>query len=675
MPSHSTLESSSEVKVLRAEKDLTSRFGLELDETQRARLQRGIRQTARLWQAEDGDEEVFQAFVEDNFVRDPSVLDTVFARFENLLEQLDGHMHEISREFRQQLDLDFGPLLPLDELFGGYDPSAHVIDDFFANKLAFIALLNFPLTTLEERLKDGATWSRSQWAEARLTERFSKRVPAEVKLSLSRVEAETGRYISEYNIWMHHLVDDQGQRLFPPQMRLLSHWGLRDEIKASYNDRKNGLAKQRLIQRVMERIILQTIPAAVINNPGVDWNPFSNDVSASAVKDGEALGSDVSDAREPDTRYQMWLKTFAASKQVDGYSPDALTLIRRRFDEDREIPEVRVKELLEEVLTSKLVPQVAKAIESRLGRKLEPFDIWYNGFRPDSTFSEIDLNEIVRSKYPTAEAFQKDIPNLLLKLGFSRESAGYLAANIVVDPGRGAGHAMGAAMRSAKAHLRTRVRQGGMDYKGFNVAAHELGHNVEQVLSLNDVDHVLLNGVPNTAFTEAFAFIFQGHDLDLLGLPAPDEKSEALKALNDFWATYEISGVALVDIAAWHWMYDHPEASPEQLRLATVQIAKDVWNRYYAPVFDRRDVALLGIYSHMIDSFLYLPDYPIGHIIAHQIEAQMKKAANIGSEFERMATLGRVTPDLWMTHATGNPVSTDALVNAASRALHTTTSS
>ncbi len=128
---------------------------------------------------------------------------------------------------------------------------------------------------------------------------------------------------------------------------------------------------------------------------------------------------------------------------------------------------------------------------------------------------------------------------------------------------------------------------------------------------------------------------------------------------------------ALVDIAVWHWMYDHPEGSSEQLRLAILQIAKDVWNRYYTRVFDRHDVVVLGIYSHMIDSFLYLPDYPIGHIMAHQIENQMKKAGNIGSEFERMVTFGRVTPDLWMTNATGHPVSTDALLNAAAKALNT----
>jgi hypothetical protein len=85
-------------------------------------------------------------------------------------------MLEISREFRQQSDLDVGPILPFDEVFAAYDPSAHLTDDFFQNKLAFVVLLNFPLTTLEERLRDGERWSRRQWAEARLAQMFSKRV-------------------------------------------------------------------------------------------------------------------------------------------------------------------------------------------------------------------------------------------------------------------------------------------------------------------------------------------------------------------------------------------------------------------------------------------------------------------------------------------------------------------
>ena len=157
--------------------------------------------------------------------------------------------------------------------------------------------------------------------------------------------------------------------------------------------------------------------------------------------------------------------------------------------------------------------------------------------------------------------------------------------------------------------------------------------------------------------------------MHLLGLASPDARTEAMKTLNDFWGTYEIAGVALVDMAVWHWMYDHPDATPEKLRDATLQISKDLWNRFYAPVFNQKDVVLLGVYSHMIDSFMYLPDYPIGHLIAFQIEEQMKKAGNIGTEFERMAKVGRVTPDLWMENATGTPVGAEALLSATEAAL------
>ena len=640
-------------------------------ESQRARINRGLHQVMEYWRSSDGDADVFEDFVRNNFAGDPASLDASFHRYQDLLEQLRGHMHEIQRVFRQQADLDLGPMLPFDEVFAGYDPSAHVVDDFFDNKLAFIVLLNFPLTTLEQRSHDGPQWTRRQWAEARLAQTFSKRVPANVNLAISQAAAESDHYVAEYNIWMHHLVDNQGQRLFPPKLRLLSHWNLRDEIKADYADKANGLAKQRMIQQVMERIVTQTIPAAVINNPQVDWNPFSNAVTPATENDSDFTPGlrEINNRPEPATRYAMLLKTYQAVRKADPYSPTAPTLIARRFDEDREIPEERAQAMLEQVVSSSLAAQVAQLIQSRLGRPLEPFDIWYDGFRPRSTHSEAELDAIVAKKYPTPEAYQRDIPNLLMKLGFKPERAQYLANHIIVDPARGAGHAMGAEMRSEKAHLRTRVGKSGMTYKGFNIAVHEMGHNVEQTFSLNDVDFTLLQGVPNTAFTEAFAFTFQGRDLELLGLAAPDAKSEAMKTLNDFWATYEISGVALVDMRVWHWMYDHPDATPQQLRDATLEIAKDLWNRYYAPVFGKRDVVLLGVYSHMIDSFLYLPDYPIGHMIAHQIEEQMKTAGAIGPEFERMATMGRVTPDLWMEHATGKPVGPEALLSATKKAL------
>src|SRR5579864_5711549 len=649
--------------------ELTAKYGQD----QAVRIRRGLHQVVEFWREDDGDISVYEDFVRKNFAGDQASLDLMFDRFQRLLEQLDGHMHEIVREFRNQQDLDIGPVRTYDETFGGYDPSAHVLDDFFENKLAFTVLLNFPLTTLEERINLGPKWTRRQWAETRLAERFSKRIPADVNLAIAQAGSDASNYIAGYNVWIYHLVDDRGQRLFPPKMRLLSHWNLRDEIKADYADAQNGLAKQRTIQQVIERIVTQSIPQTVIDNPHVDWNPYSNEVKAAAQQDSDTPAKadlKITNSPEPDTRYATLLKTYRASRLADPYSPTAPTLIDRRFNEDRQIPEERLQAMLEQVLTSPLVPQVAKLIEARLGRPLEPFDIWYNGFRSGNKHSEAELDAIVAKKYPTPEAYQKDIPNLLMKLGFPEARARYVAEHIQVDPARGSGHAMGAQMRSEKSHLRTRVEKTGMNYKGFNIAVHEMGHNVEQTFSLNDIDYTLLEGVPNTAFTEALAFVFQNQDMALLGLASPDPKSEAMKTLNDFWGTYEIAGVALVDMAVWHWMYDHPEAKPEELRAATLQIAKDTWNRYYAPVFGKKDVVLLAIYSHMIDSFLYLPDYPIGHLIAFQIEEQMKKTGSIGPEFERMAKMGRVTPDLWMENATGKPVSADALLSATENALH-----
>jgi hypothetical protein len=209
-----------------------------------------------------------------------------------------------------------------------------------------------------------------------------------------------------------------------------------------------------------------------------------------------------------------------------------------------------------------------------------------------------------------------------------------------------------------------------MNYKGYNIAVHEMCHNVEQTFSLNDIDYYTLSGVPNTAFTEALAFTCQARDLELLGLGKPDAKTRALQSLDTLWGAYEIGGVALLEMRVWRWMYEHPDATPAQLRDAVLAGARDVWNRYYAPVFGVRDVTLLAIYSHMINEFLYLPNYPIGHMIAFQVEAQMEKAGNFGAEFERVARIGSVAPDLWMVQATGAPVGPEALLAAADKALN-----
>ena len=652
------------------EKELTGTYGEAVGE----RARKGLAQVASLWREEDGDRDAYAAFVRTHFAGDQKTLDEMFARYQRLMEALSGHMNEISLEFRRQSDLEVGSLHAFDEIFAAYEPSAHVTDDFFQNKLAFVVLLNFPVTTLEERLNAGQKWSRRQWAEARLAQGFSKRIPAEVNQAVAAANAKADQYIAEYNIWMHHLLNDKGERLFTPGKRLLSHWNLRDELKAQYADADRGIERQRMIQRVMEHIVTQSIPEVVIDNPHVDWKPYTNEVAPAAVADSDIpkpKDAKITGEREPDTRYAVLLDTFKAARMVDPYSPSAPTHIARRFDENREIPEDRVEAMFVQMLTSPELAATARLIEKRLGRKLEPFDVWYNGFRPKGRYTEAELDEICRKHYPTAQAFEKDMPRLLEALGFSAERALYLASCISVDPARGSGHAWGAEMRTAKSHLRTRVGKDGMDYKGFNIAVHEMGHNVEQVLSLNEIDLWLLRGVPNTAFTEAMAFVFQARDLDLLGLESGGSgaEAEAFKTLDDFWGACEIAAVALVDMETWRWMYAHPDATPSQLNEAVVGISKKVWNQYYAPVMGKKDVVILGIYSHIIHSWLYLPDYPIGHLIAFQVEEQMRKAGAVGPECERMVATGNVAPDLWMVQATGSRVGADALLAATRRAL------
>jgi hypothetical protein len=656
--------------VARATGALVAKHG----ETERARAERGVLQAAAFWRAEDGDAKAFEAFCAEHFLPRGPRLDATFSRLERSFELLDGHLLEVERDVSRWSQLDLGPMMPVDPLLDAYDPAAHVVEDLFRGKIAFAALLNFPLTTLEERLAKGESWSRREWAEARLANRFARRVPASVGQGIARANADADAYIADYNVFMHHVLSEDGRRLFPKGKRLLSHWNLRDELKSGYAE-KDGLARQRAIAKVMERIVTQTIPADVVNDPTVDWNPFTNEVRpapAETIEGDAAPRSKVDPAREADVRYAKILANFRAAKAADPFSPSAPTHIRRKFELERELPEERVVAMLEEVLGAPEIRRIARVVEERLGRKLEPFDIWYAGFKPRSQHPESELDRMTKERYPTAEAFAKAMPATLERLGFAPERARWLAERIAVDPARGSGHAFPAARRGDEPRLRTRVGKDGMDYKGFNIAIHELGHNVEQVFSLYEVDSTLLQGVPNTAFTEAIAFVFQARDLEVLGLPPPSEESKRLLALHELWATYEIAGVALVDLGVWHWMYAHPKATPAELRDATLRIARDVWNRWYAPVFGRRDVPLLAIYSHMVNNLLYLPDYPIGHLIAAQLEEHLDHlptGKSLGSEIERITSQGALTPDLWMKGATGAPVSAEPIIRAAARAL------
>ncbi len=619
----------------------------------------GAIQVAALWQPQDGSASDYEAFCLANFKSTPESRDTLFLSLQRGFEVLWGNFNKMSTELMLPLHLDNGPVTPIDEMFGGYSPSANLANDLYSNKLAFITILNFPNFTLAQKSEMAEKWSSRQWAYARMGDVFTARVPAALNLKASEVMTQADTYISGYNIFMDKLVDEKGKSLFPEGMKLITHWGLRDELKSNYNT-EGGLEKQKMIYQVMQRIIDQSIPKEVINQGTFSWNPYTNEI----MKEGKKVTANA----ETDGRYAHLLGVFQSLKAQDPYFPQAPTYIQRKFDGEMEISQPEVEKLFTDFVSDPLVAKVGALISQRLGRPLQPFDIWYDGFKSRSGIPQEKLDGVTRAKYPNTAAVQADLPNILLKLGFKPEEAAFITSNVQVDASRGAGHALGAMMKSDKARLRTRIAATGMDYKGYNIAVHEFGHNVEQTLSLHRVSDYMMNGVPNTAFTEALAFIFQKRDLMLLGMQETNPEKESLEALDNFWANYEIMGVSLVDMAVWKWLYENPNATAAQLRDQVMVIAKDVWNKYYAPVFGVKDQTILAVYSHMIDAPLYLSAYPIGHLIDFQIE-QYLSGKDFATEVTRIYSMGRLVPQEWMRRAVGGPISIKSIQEATRKAL------
>ncbi len=622
-----------------------------------ARVERGISQAAALWTAEDGSEEDFRTLVREHFCTTDSERVALFESLSRILENCYQSADMLTVDLLKPTQLtDSGEPTAADYIMSAYSPMAHFADDMFANKLAFITIMNFPHYSLEEKNAMGRSWSRLQWAMARMGDVFTTRVPAAVNAQLAQANADAENYIADYNIYMGNLRTEDGRQLWPDDKVLLSHWNLRDELKALYADKQGGQEKQEMIYRVMQRIVNQSIPARAVNNPDYVWQPYSTE-----------------DTAEPYTRYERILAVAHALFEEDRFCPSAPTGIQRYFEEGVEIPAGELDSLFRALIGSEQVGQVASVIRDRLGRDLRPYDIWFDGFKARASLNEDELTAATQRLYPDADAFAADMPRLLARMGFSSGEAGNIARHIVVEPARGSGHAWPCLGRKEEARLRTRIPPAGMDYKGYNIAVHEFGHCVEQVLDMYMIDHYMLSGVPNTAYTEASAFLWQHRDLQLL----PDAKTAmqtshagqlaADEIFDQFWSMYEIMGVSLVDMAMWRWIYDHPDATPEQLCNATLQIAKDVWNEYYEPVLGEHDCILLAVYSHMVNAPMYLPNYPLGHIVQYQLEehlAQYTRQQDFANEYARIYRLGRLTPKEWMIQAVGTPPSIEPVLHA-----------
>ena len=623
-------------------------------------LEKGVRHAASLWRAEDGTPAEFAEFVKINYLSDPIKRKAIFNKVSRYSESLSGNFNEITLDLRKVLDENLGEIDEIDQMFGNYSVGSHVSDDFYANKIAFYVALNFPYFTLAEKEKLGPGWSREDWAMARLGDLFVSRVPAKLDQELTTAIGNAEMYIAEYNICMGHLRTNDGRQLFPENMVLLSHWNIRDELKAEYADKVEGAEKQDMIYNVMLHIINQDIPKVVINSKDFEWAPYSNTVTKGGLV--------VEAPAENDARYGHIVSIFNAMKAIDPYNPEMNTAILRKFSREMEIAQDEVEALFDSYLSSPQLAKVGTLIKEKLGRDLKPYDIWYDGFKSRSSIPEDLLTSKTSKLYPTPEAFHTGMPSMLKTLGWTPERAKYLAEKIVVDPARGSGHAWGASMKGSVSHLRTRIQGTGMDYKGYNIAVHEFGHNVEQTISLYDVNNYMMSGVPNTAITEALAFVFQSRDLMLLGMKEQNPDKHKFETLDAAWSLMEIMGVGMVDMKTWKWLYENPDATPAQLKESVINIAKETWNKYFAPVIGINDSPILAIYSHMVDSPLYLANYSYGHIVQFQLE-EFLKGKDFSKEIDRIYSQGRLTPQQWMMGAVGSKISTQPLLNAVTEAL------
>lgn len=635
-----------------------------------ALVTRGVEQVATLWQENDGSEADFQDLVSRSYAGTCEEKQMLYNRLAYVIEQCNQSADMLNNTLQEPTTLlGKGEPTQVDWIISGYSPMAHFAEDMFANKIAHVCVLNFPHYSLEEKNTLGKDWSRQEWAYARLGDVFTDRVPGNVIATYSQALSEAENYIAGYNIMMHCLRNEQGEQLWQEPMALLSHWNLRDELKSNYATVPHAHEKQEMIYQVMLRIIRQEIPNCVVSNDKLLWCPTTNIVSGNPNSNIK-LKVDVS--REPDTRYQQIINIFHALQSIDTYRPDAPSHVLRTFNEDLQIPFEEIEALFTQLIQSDEVKQVARMIRERLGRDLRPYDIWYDGFKSRSNISEDVLTAETQMRYPDAKAFEKDIPRMLKDLGFAPEKAKEVASHIVVESARGSGHARPCVGREQPARLRTRVGVKGMDYKGYNIAVHEFGHNVEEVISLYDMDYYTLAGIPNTGFTEASAFLFQERDLQLLHKNLQTSQN-AEQIFDLIWGMYEIMGVSLVDMRMWQWLYANQKATAAELREAVIAIASEVWNEYYAPVLGEKDSPLLAIYSHMVGYALYLPAYPIGNLVQYQLEehlAQCTTQAEWAKEYTRIYQQGCLTPDAWMRGAVGKPMSVEPILTAVREALN-----
>lgn len=617
----------------------------------RGTIQLRVSLAASTWNFSEWGADSFVQFCKEHFLADRQQRLELLEALDRALGEVSGHLEMTSKILSRGIDCDEVPLRPHHSLLAAFTPSAHFSEDLRNHKVAALVQLNFGTN------ETSPCQTKMGWVERRLADTGREMVPARLLAESTKTHSEAELYLRSFNLYLQNIRFHDSAVKFEKLPPLISHWGLRDHLISLYGA-KGGLQKQRAIRGLLQNVVDGEIPRQIVNNPGAIWDQPRGTVKIG----GRTVKADPTQC----DRWEKFRRCFEVQKKIDPYLKFP-SLLEHRFKVGHEMPLERVEAMLRTALGSAVAGPCAALLQKMIGRPLEAHDIYFKSF--DTAGSKPPLTYNLAKRYPNASALTQAVPSVLRRLGFSAERATWIGSKIVVESSRAAGHAMGPSIREDIQRIRTRFPKEGADEQTFDTFMHELGHAVEQVLSSFPVSHYALWGIPAISFTEAFAFTFQERTDFILGRKvSAGVKAQNVQAIREFWELFHIAGPALVEIELFKWLYKHPGASAEQIQRKVRGIGDDIWENYYARVLGQEGYGLCSVYSHMLNCGLYLPFYPMGHIIGFQIR-QFLHGKNLSKEMERLCAIGRVYPDVWMKEAVGTEVSVEPLLKAATKAL------
>jgi len=621
-----------------AQKALVKKFSARF----KTDIVRGVTYAAKVWDFKKGGAAAFTKFCTDHYHTPGKERDRLLARLDDVTNLVGGSFNVIAKQARRGMDIADVPLTPSEELLGAASFGTHLQEDYRTFNLAALAQLNFGTDDLTPPT------TRAGWAMRRLSGLGRTVVPSALLAESAQRAAETDRFVTGFNLHLDKIEYLDASVKFPKDTIRISHWGLRDYM-TSLNGQPDALTRQYAIRDLMRRVVDGEIPKEIIDNPNARWRQ----------KDGVVVENGRAKKATPmgPLRWEKFQRVYSVERRIDPYTRFG-NIIDNKFKLEREIPEPTIVKILTDALSAPVAAKVARFIETRLGRRIEAHDIYFKSFQAGAKKAPLKFD--IRKRYPDSAALTAAIPGILVRLGFKPERAKWIGARIRVDNSRSAGHAWGPGTSHDIALLRVRVEKGGINEEEFGTYMHELGHCVEQVLTAYEMDFKSLWGVPNTSFTESFAFTFQDKADFILGRTANEDPD--VKILQRFWELFEISGPALTEIRFFHWLYKNPKATPLDMQRAIRRIGDEVWAEFHARIFGREGFGLMSVYSHMLWCSFYLADYPMGYVIAYQVRKFLMKK-NLGQEMQRMCALGCIYPEQWMRAAVGQPIGVKPLLD------------